>query len=182
MTQVWYILVATAFAVVLMLLSTTLPKLHWRVWAALTIALIAPLAIGGFTASRILGYPQPTEGRIFGLPIGPAIGLINGGANSIDASVLAVTYANGQAIWLWVQPPNSRTPVAIELPWDNRVAENLQGLRRKQQEQRGKQGQFELRMAKSFDTNEMKFYEVPAPMPPAKEGGEKEQENDDNYI
>jgi len=42
-----------------------------------------------------------------------------------NSVVIAYTLDEPHAIYLWLQPPNAKTPIAVSLPWKERLANNL---------------------------------------------------------
>ena len=85
-----------------------------------------------------------------------------------EATVLGSSVKEGEAIYLWLQLDDAPEPRAYVLPWDKRLAEQLQAAAREAEDQ-----QSGIRMRLPFeptlDDREPKFYAMPQPALPPKE-------------
>jgi hypothetical protein len=90
-------------------------------------------------------------------------------ANAEEATVLASTLNEGQAIYLWLQLGDAPEPRAYLLPWSRELAEQLQEARR-EAEQQGGNVRMRSPFEPSLDDREPKFYALPQPAPPPKDG------------
>jgi hypothetical protein len=85
-----------------------------------------------------------------------------------EATVLGSSIKEDEAIYLWLQMDAAEEPRAYVLPWDRRMAEELQQAAREAEE-----GQSALRMRLPFepslDDREPRFYTLPQPALPPKD-------------
>lgn len=84
-----------------------------------------------------------------------------------EAEVLSATYLEGEAIFVTLQW--SREPNLYRLPWDARMAEQLQGAMR-EAERNGSRPVMRLPFEPSWDDREPRFYAPPQPKMPDKPG------------
>lgn len=87
------------------------------------------------------------------------------GARVQEATVLSSTVVENEAIYLtllWQQEPN-----LYRLPWDRRMAEQLQEAQREAQ-RNGTQPMMRLPFERSWDDREPRFYALPQPKMPDK--------------
>ena len=77
---------------------------------AIILALLTLLGSLGLANAELLGRPKPyaIEWR-----------------KSPDATLIAWTYREGVAIWVWAQVPGDTEPRSYRLPWSDRTAEEL---------------------------------------------------------
>jgi len=87
-----------------------------------------------------------------------------------DATVLAASIREGEAIYLWLGMAGVAEPRAYVLPWDRRVAEQLQSTM-DEAEANGSGVRMTTPFEPSQDAREPKFYAMPQPAPPAKDYG-----------
>lgn len=92
-----------------------------------------------------------------------------------EATVLGASFREGQDIYLWLQMPGSAEPRAYVLPWDRKLAQQLQEARR-DAEKKGNSGEVRMRspFEPSWDNREPKFYATPQPAMPPKDGAPAE--------
>lgn len=85
-----------------------------------------------------------------------------------EATVLGNSMEEGQAIYLWLQLDGIAEPRAYVLPWDRKLAEQLQAAMREAQEQ---QSAVRMRVPfePSLDDKEPRFYALPQPALPPKD-------------
>jgi hypothetical protein len=88
--------------------------------------------------------------------------------NADHATVLASTIQEGEGIYLWLQLDNVAEPRAYVLPWDRKLAEQLQKAMQTAEEEQGGVG-MRLPFEPSLDDREPKFYALPQPAPPPKD-------------
>jgi len=86
-----------------------------------------------------------------------------------EATVLASNLQEEQGIYLWLQLPDVPEPRAYVLPWNRDLAEQLQAALREAEEQRSGV-QMRLPFEPSLDDREPKFYALPQPALPSKDG------------
>lgn len=90
-----------------------------------------------------------------------------------ESRVLAAKMVQGEAIYLYVETGDPE-PTALVLPWDDKVAEQLQEAMRKSAES-GQQGAL-MRYKHSWDTNPPQFHPLPIPPLPIPKGRPPEPE------
>lgn len=90
-------------------------------------------------------------------------------AKAGEATVLGSAAVEDEAIYVWLQLDGVGEPRAYRLPWDKRAAEQLQEAARSAAEQ---QTALRMRMPfeKSLDDREPRFYALPQPALPPKDG------------
>ena len=134
--------------------SVWAPRRLWFKLAAFAVALLfLPTAYAGL--SRLLSMPKPVELEWWH-------------ARAEEATVLASTFREGEAIYLWLQLHDSADPRAYSLPWSRDLAEQLQAAQREASENQT-QVQMRLPFEHSLDGQEPKFYAMPQPQLPPKE-------------
>jgi hypothetical protein len=134
--------------------SVWAPRRLWFKLAAFAVALLfLPTAYAGL--SRLLSMPKPVELEWWH-------------ARAEEATVLASTFHEGEAIYLWLQLHDSAEPRAYSLPWSRDLAEQLQAAQREAGENQT-QVQMRLPFEHSLDGQEPKFYAMPQPQLPPKE-------------
>jgi hypothetical protein len=122
--------------------------------AAFAVALLfLPTAYAGL--SRLLSMPKPVELEWWH-------------ARAEEATVLASTFREDEAIYLWLQLRGLAEPRAYSLPWSRDLAEQLQAAQREASETQS-QVQMRLPFEHSLDDQEPKFYAMPQPQLPPKE-------------
>lgn len=87
-----------------------------------------------------------------------------------EATVLGNSMVEGEAIYLWLQLDGRPEPRAYALPWDRRTAEQLQEAARAAGA-RGTGLRLRLPFESSLDDQEPRFYALPQPALPPKDGG-----------
>jgi hypothetical protein len=85
-----------------------------------------------------------------------------------DATVLGSVIEEERRVYLWLQLDGSDQPRAYALPWDRRMAEQLQEAQREAAE-RQTAVRMRLPFEPSLDDREPKFYALPQPALPPKE-------------
>jgi hypothetical protein len=116
-------------------------------------ALFLPTAYLGFAA--LLGQPKPIQLEWWR-------------AKAPEATVLASSFRENQAIYLWLQLSGVAEPRAYSLPWSRDLAEQLQTAQR---EAAANQTQVQMRLPfeASLEDREPKFYAMPQPAMPPKD-------------
>jgi hypothetical protein len=89
-------------------------------------------------------------------------------AHAAEATVLGSSLQEDQAIYLWLQVDGTAEPRAYVLPWDQRLAEQLQHAAREAQEQQSGV-RMKLPFEPSLDNREPRFYALPQPALPPKD-------------
>jgi hypothetical protein len=116
-------------------------------------ALFLPAAYLGFAA--LLGQPKPVQLEWYR-------------AHAPEATVLASSFRENQAIYLWLQLAGVVEPRAYALPWSRDLAEQLQTAQREAAENQS-QVQMRLPFEQSLEDREPKFYAMPQPQLPPKD-------------
>ncbi len=116
-------------------------------------ALFLPAAYVGFAA--LLGLPKPVQLEWLR-------------AKAPEATVLASTFRENQAIYVWLQMNEVSEPRAYILPWSRDLAEQLQTAQREAAENQT-QVQMRLPFEPSLEDREPKFYAMPQPQLPPKD-------------
>jgi hypothetical protein len=146
--------VATGLAGLLALIGIWAPRrLMVKGTALATALLFIPVAYGGLI--NLLSRPKP-------------VSLEWWLAESGEATVLGSSLREDDGIYLWLQLPEVSEPRSYVLPWDRKIAEQLQAAQREAAET---QGGLKMRLPfePSLDDREPKFYAMPQPAPPEKE-------------
>jgi hypothetical protein len=116
-------------------------------------ALFLPIAYAAF--AQLLAMPKP-------------VALEWWQANAQEATVLAASLREDEAIYVWLQLRDVPEPRAYALPWHRDLAEQLQAAQREADEAQT-QVQMRLPFENSLDEREPKFYAMPQPQTPAKD-------------
>lgn len=136
----------TLLAAVLANISIWSPSKIWVKLTALTVT-VALLPLGYASFSELLSRPKPV-----------ALEWLKRDAK--EAKLVAASYDEGNAIYIWLTMPNEPEPRAYSLPWDVKTAQQLQDAQRKAKER--KNG---VRVRKPFETSredrEPMFYAAP---------------------
>ena len=90
--------------------------------------------------------------------------------NLAEATVLAASMREGEAIYVWLEIEGTNEPRAYALPWNRDLAEQLQTAQREASEN-GSHVQMRLPFEPSLDDREPKFYALPQPPLPPKDVG-----------
>lgn len=85
-----------------------------------------------------------------------------------EATVLGSSIKEDQAIYLWLQIDSAEEPRAYVLPWNRRMAEELQEAARQAEEARSAL-RMRLPFEPSLDEREPRFYALPQPALPPKD-------------
>jgi hypothetical protein len=133
------------------------------VWAPRRLA-IKLLALGGVT----LFLPVVYAGFAQLLALPKPVALEWWRANAEEATVLAASMREDEAIYLWLQLKGVAEPRAYSLPWHRDLAEQLQAAQREAEESQT-QVQMRLPFEDSLDELEPKFYAMPQPQLPPKD-------------
>jgi hypothetical protein len=144
-----FVLLAGALAII----AVRAPRrLAVKAAAVATAALFIPTAYAGLT--DLLSRPKPV-----------ALEWVK--RHAAEATILGSLIREGDGIYLWLQTPDGPEPRAYVLPWDRKVAQQLQDARRAAERQRTG-----LRMRRPFraslDEREALFYAEPQPPQPEK--------------
>ena len=133
------------------------------IWAPRRLV-IKMLALGGLT----LFLPMVYAGFAQLLALPKPVGLEWWQANAQEATVLAASLREDEAIYLWLQLKDVPEPRAYALPWHRDLAEQLQAAQREAEESQS-QVQMRLPFEDSLDDLEPKFYAMPQPQLPPKD-------------
>ena len=134
--------------------SVWAPRRLWFKLAAFAVALLfLPTAYAGL--SRLLSMPKPVELEWWH-------------ARAEEATVLASTFREGEAFYLWLPLHDRAEPRSDSLPGSRDLAEQLQAAQREASENQT-QVQMRLPFEHSLDGQEPKFYAMPQPQLPPKE-------------
>lgn len=155
MNELLYVFsVAVILATLLANIGIWAPRRPWvRVSALFTAALFIPLAYA--SAAALLSRPKPVS-----------LEWVRGVTQ--EAAVLGSSIREGEAIYVWLQMPDSVEPRAYTIPWNRDIAQQLQEARA-EAERQGTGLQMRLPFEESWDTREPKFYASPQPQLPPKE-------------
>jgi hypothetical protein len=134
--------------------SVWAPRRLWLKAGAFGVALLfLPAAYVGL--SRLLSMPKPAQLEWWH-------------AHAEEATVLASSFREDEAIYLWLQLGDLPEPRAYALPWSRDLAEQLQAAEREATENQT-QVQMRLPFERSEDDQEPKFYAMPQPAQPPKD-------------
>lgn len=155
MTELTYLFGAVAvLAGALASISVWAPRrLAMKLLAVAGVALFLPAVYAGF--AQLLALPKP-------------VALEWWQAHAEEATVLAASLREDEAIYLWLQLRGVDEPRAYALPWHRDLAEQLQAAQREAEESQS-QVQMRLPFEDSLDDREPKFYATPQPQLPAKD-------------
>ena len=155
MTELTYLYAAIAvLAGVISSISIWAPRrLGLKLGAIGASGLFLPAAYLGFAA--LLGQPKPVRLEWW---LGHAK----------EATVLASTFRENEAIYVWLQMNEVAEPRAYTLPWNRDLAEQLQTAQREASENQT-QVQMRLPFKSSLEDREPKFYAMPQPQLPPKD-------------
>ena len=155
MTELTYLFGALAVLVgALSSITVWAPRrLAIKVLALGGVTLFLPMAYAGF--AQLLALPKPVDLEWWR-------------ANAEEATVLAASLREDEAIYLWLQLKDVPEPRAYALPWHRDLAEQLQAAQREAEESQT-QVQMRLPFEDSLDQREPKFYAMPQPQMPAKD-------------
>jgi hypothetical protein len=128
-------------------------RLAVKLLAVTGVALFLPATYAGF--AQLLALPKP-------------VALEWWQANAEEATVLASSFRENEAIYLWLQLRDIAEPRAYTLPWSRDLAEQLQAAQREASENQT-QVQMRLPFERSQDDQEPKFYAMPQPQLPPKD-------------
>ena len=156
MTELTYLFAGVAVLTGLISsISIWAPRRLWVKWTAVgAAALFMPAAYAAF--AQLLSLPKPAALEWWQ-------------TQAKEAMVLGATMREDQAIFIWLMLPGVVEPRAYSLPWNRDLAEQLQAAQR-QAEQNGTQVQMRLPFESSLDDREPKFYAMPQPQLPPKDG------------
>jgi hypothetical protein len=155
MTELTYLFAALAVLTgVMTSISVWAPRrLAIKAMACGVAMLFLPTAYGGL--SRLLSMPKPVQLEWW---LGHAK----------EATVLASTFRENEAIYVWLQMNEVPEPRAYILPWNRDLAEQLQTAQREASENQT-QVQMRLPFESSLEDREPKFYAMPQPQLPPKD-------------
>ncbi len=153
-----FFVLAAALAFILATHGIWAPRrLGVKISAVITAALFLPLAYAA--TATLLSRPKPVHLEWWL-------------AQADEATVLGSTMREGQGIYLWLQVAESVEPRSYVLPWDRKLAQELQEALR-QAEQNGGELRMRLPFERSLDDRDPKFYALPQPaLPPKEQPGE----------
>jgi hypothetical protein len=130
------------------------PRRLWvKIGALATAAIFLPAAY--ISLSEMLSRPKP-------------VGSEWARRELAEATVLGSQMVEGQAIFLWLGMEGVEEPRSYALPWDEKVARQLQGARRNA-EARGTNVKMRNPFEQSIDVRERIFYAAPIAPPPQKQ-------------
>jgi hypothetical protein len=155
MTELTYLFgVVAVLAGALASISIWAPRrLAVKLLAVAGVTLFLPAVYAGF--AQLLALPKP-------------VALEWWQANAAEATVLAASLREDEAIYLWLQLQGVDEPRAYALPWQRDLAEQLQAAQREAEESQS-QVQMRLPFEDSLDDREPKFYAMPQPQLPSKD-------------
>jgi hypothetical protein len=146
--------VAALLAALLASIAVWAPRrLPTKIGALVAAALFLPLGWAGF--AELLSRPKP-------------VGLEWWLQRSPEATVLGSVVEEGRRVYLWLQLDGAEQPRAYALPWDRRLAEQLQKAQREAEEQQTAV-RMRLPFEPSLEDREPRFYALPQPAMPPKE-------------
>lgn len=156
-----FFIVAAVLAFVLATHGIWAPRrLGVKISAVITTALFLPLAYAA--AATLLSKPKPVHLEWWL-------------AQADEATVLGSSMREGDGIYLWLQLAELVEPRAYVLPWDRKLAQELQEALR-QAEENGSAVRMRLPFEPSLDNRDPKFYALPQPaLPPKEQPGEGPQ-------
>lgn len=128
-------------------------RLHVKAGALTCAALFMPVGYLGF--SDLLSRPKPVELEWW-LQQAP------------EATVLGSQMEEGRGLYLWLRVSGSPEPRAYRLPWDRKLAEELQTALEEAQ-RNGTGVQMRLPFEPTLDRREPRFYAMPQPALPPKD-------------
>lgn len=145
---------ATVMAATLATIAVWAPRaVHIKAGAVVCAALFMPLGYLGF--SDLLSRPKPVQ--------------LEWWLDQADrATVIGSQMHEGSGLYLWLQVSGSHEPRAYQLPWDQKLAEELQAAL-EEAERNGTAVQMRLPFEPSLDRREPKFYALPQPALPPKD-------------
>ena len=114
------------------------------------LALLGVMAVAG---SELLGRPKPYAIELHRSP---------------DATLIAWTYREGVAIWVWAQVPGDVEPRSYRLPWSERGAEE----RGQATDEAGRDGTGRVILRMDYPPGEPMAYAEPQPPNPPKDATE----------
>jgi len=154
MTELTYLFATVAVLAGLMTsISVWAPRQLWIKATAIGVAaLFLPTAYAGL--SRLLSRPKPVQLEWWL-------------AKADEATVLASSFRENEAIYVWLQLSGVAEPRAYSLPWNRDLAEQLQTAQR-EAAQNQTQVQMRLPFESSLEDREPKFYAMPQPELPPK--------------
>jgi hypothetical protein len=84
-----------------------------------------------------------------------------------EATVLSSQLREGDGVYLWLQISGAVEPRSYRLPWDRKLAEDLEKARA-EAEKNGTPMMMRMPFARTYDKRERKFYAMPQPALPDK--------------
>jgi hypothetical protein len=155
MTDLSYLFIVTAVLAGVLAMMTIWSRhgLWLKLGAIATAALFLPLAYAGFAS--LLSKPKP-------------VSLEWWLQRADQATVLGSSIQEEQGIFLWLQLAEISEPRAYVMPWDRKLAEQLQQAMR-EAEENGGQLTMRLPFEPSLDDRAPKFYALPQPAMPPKD-------------
>jgi hypothetical protein len=148
---------ATLLAAGLATISIWSPRKLWvKVGAVLLAACFMPISYASFT--DLLSKPKPVALEWFN-------------RSMTEATVLSARMQEGEAIYLWLQLPNSPEPRYYKIGWSEEVAKQLQQAMREAEKNQGGM-RMEMPFENTWDTDKPMFYALPQPKLPEKNGEE----------
>jgi len=128
-------------------------RLAVKLLAVAGVTLFLPAVYAGF--AQLLALPKP-------------VALEWWQAHAEEATVLAASLREDEAIYVWLQLEGVDEPRAYALPWQRDLAEQLQAAQREADESQT-QVQMRFPFEDSLDDRDPKFYAMPQPQLPAKD-------------
>jgi hypothetical protein len=116
-------------------------------------AMFMPLSYAGF--SDLMSRPKPVEMEWWL-------------SHADEATVLGSQMNEGSSLYVWLQVSGEAEPRAYRLPWNQRMAEELQKAL-EEAERNGSMVKMRLPFESSLDRREPKFYALPQPALPPKD-------------
>jgi hypothetical protein len=158
MTELTYLFALVAvLAGVVATISVWSPRRLWiKVCALAAATLFMPIAYASMM--QLLSMPKPATYEWWH-------------GKAPEATVLGSSMQEEKGIYLWLQLPDVAEPRAYVLPWSRELAEQLQTALREAEENRSGV-QMRLPFEPSLDDRETRFYALPQPALPPKDGND----------
>lgn len=128
-------------------------------WARVAISalFLGLLGVGLMGGLDLLGRPRPMDAAWIER------------ARAEEVAVLGADMVEGQSIALMVKVPGEAEPRLYALPWNQKMAEQLQNAMRDAREEGGGMA-MRMPFERSWDKDEPRFYALPQPKLPEKDG------------
>lgn len=128
-----------------------------RARVAISALFLGLLGVGLMGGLDLLGRPRPMDAAWIER------------ARAEEVAVLGADMVEGQSIALMVKVPGEAEPRLYALPWNQKMAEQLQNAMRDAREEGGGMA-MRMPFERSWDKDEPRFYALPQPKLPEKDG------------